>query len=449
MELINAVQLTGETCLAFVGAGGKSTAMFRLAKQWVRDTGKTVLVTTTTHLAVEQMKAADHWVTVEDESEIESFFKELPQGIVAVTGPVLESGKVGGLSNKPLDKLYHFSQEAQLPLLIEADGSRQRPLKAPAAHEPVIPPFTDSVIVVVGLQVIGKKLKDVWVHRPDQFSKLTGLADNEAITAQAVADMLLAESGGLKGIPDGSRKMVLFNQCDTGRLAAVGKSISRRLLNKYDRVIYASLMNEGPQEVIASSHPVAGMILAAGGSERIGRPKQLLDWNGQPFVRVVAETALLSALSPVYVVVGAYSDQVVAALEGLDVVIIHNSDWAKGQSTSVKVGVESLSSKIQAVVIMLVDQPQIPHSLIETLVEAHASQIAPVVATMVEHRRGNPVLFDRATFADLVDIEGDVGGRKIFSRHRIHYVPWLDDRIGMDVDTLEDYNRLLEAWEQP
>jgi molybdenum cofactor cytidylyltransferase len=258
--------------------------------------------------------------------------------------------------------------------------------------------------------------------------------------------MLLSAEGGLKAVPDTARKMVLFNQCDTARLAAVGKSVSLQLLQGYNRVIYASLHLDSGKEVIAANHPVAGLILAAGGSTRIGQPKQLLNWQGKPFVRVVAETALQSELSPVVVLTGAAADQVEAALDGLDVEIVFNPDWKEGQSTSLKAGINALPPETQAVVTMLVDQPQIPHSLVDTLVETHANLFAPIVATMVEHRRGNPVLFDRITFENLVEVEGDAGGRKIFSRFRVHYVPWLDARIGLDVDTVEDYHRLLDAW---
>jgi molybdenum cofactor cytidylyltransferase len=160
----------------------------------------------------------------------------------------------------------------------------------------------------------------------------------------------------------------------------------------------------------------------------------------------VAETAVQSGLSPVYVVVGAAADQVEAVLDGLDVEIVHNPDWAEGQSTSLIAGVNSLETETQAVVMMLVDQPQIPHALVETLVEAHANMFSPIVATMVDHHRGNPVLFDRATFKHLAAIEGDAGGRQIFSKFRVHYVPWLDSRIALDVDTWEDYQQLKDAW---
>ncbi|MEN8241569.1 MAG: molybdenum cofactor cytidylyltransferase, partial [Chloroflexota bacterium] len=65
---------------------------------------------------------------------------------------------------------------------------------------------------------------------------------------------------------------------------------------------------------------------------------------------------------------------------------------------------------------------------------------------MIDHRRGNPVLFDRETFRDLTSISGDIGGRKIFSRYPVHFLPWLDPRMGLDVDSQEDYQRLIDAW---
>lgn len=446
MKLIDAVQLSTETKLALVGAGGKTTALFRLARQWVTQMGTTVLVTTTTHLALEELKAADQHIEINRPEDLAEFARSLPEGVVLLTGSPVEETKVGGLDNEMIEILARIADENHLPLLIEADGSGQRPLKAPEAHEPVIPDLVNTVLVVVGMQAVGKRLNDIWIHRPERFTALSGTQADSEIDIQAIAKVLLSNDGGLKGIPQHAKRMVLFNQCDTARLAAVGKSVASQLLGPYNRVIYASLQWEGEQEVIAASHPVAGLILAAGGSTRFGQPKQLLDWSGVPFVRAVVETAMQSELSPVVVVTGADAELVEAALQGVDVRIVRNPNWAQGQSTSVKAGMENLPPETQAVVMMLSDQPHIPHSLVDTLVETHAHMFAPIVATMVDHRRGNPVLFDRETFEDLKNIQGDVGGRKIFSRYRVNYVPWVDPRVGMDVDSEEDYQKLLDAW---
>ncbi len=93
---------------------------------------------------------------------------------------------------------------------------------------------------------------------------------------------------------------------------------------------------------------------------------------------------------------------------------------------------------------LLADQPQVTPQVIRALVETHAGGLPPIVAPLIrDERRGNPVLFDRSTFADLLRLQGESGGRSLFSKHRVEYVPWHDDRLLLDVDTPEDYRRLL------
>ena len=94
-------------------------------------------------------------------------------------------------------------------------------------------------------------------------------------------------------------------------------------------------------------------------------------------------------------------------------------------------------------IFLLVDQPQITSSILQALSEKHAEGLYPIVAPMVMDRRANPVLFDRRTFNDLLTLEGDTGGRAIFHKHKVEYLPWHDDRLLLDVDTPEHYQRLL------
>ena len=176
-----------------------------------------------------------------------------------------------------------------MPLLIEADGSRRKPLKAPSDHEPPIPKFVEAVVVVAGLSALGQPLSEHVVHRVEIFSRLSGLAPGERITTEALRRVLANPAGGLKNIPPTARRIVLFNQADTDDFQAQARSLSEGLLPIYSSAVVASL----EQEVIdAVFEPVAGILLAAGKSRRYGQVKQLLDWHGQPFVHVVAETAL-------------------------------------------------------------------------------------------------------------------------------------------------------------
>ena len=223
-------------------ARGKTTAMFRLAKQWVAVGGATIFLSTSTHLAVEELGLADHWVECRELADLESLKSDIPLGVVAVTGPKIENSRVKGLSEDILEGLNQIANQNHLPFIIEADGSAQRPLKTPSEHEPVIPQFVNTVIVVVGLQVLGKPLDDNWVHRPDQFSQLTGLRKKSEIGTQSIAEMLMAKGGGLKGIPVAARKIVLLNQCDSPQLVGGAKSISSKLLADYHQVVFSSLI---------------------------------------------------------------------------------------------------------------------------------------------------------------------------------------------------------------
>lgn len=196
-----------------------------------------------------------------------------------------------------------------------------------------------------------------------------------------------------------------------------------------------------------SSNPVAGIILAAGEARRFGSPKPLLDWHGEPFIHHIARTALAAGLSPVVAVSGAYPTEVQNALKDLPVTVVHNSQWQVGQSTSVQTGLRALPAETGAVIFLLADQPQVPVRLLQALVEKHIETGAAIVAPWVDRRRGNPVLFDCVTFADFMTLEGDVGGRALFARHQVIDLSWDDPDLLLDVDTPEDYRRLLNAYD--
>jgi molybdenum cofactor cytidylyltransferase len=298
------------------------------------------------------------------------------------------------------------------------------------------------VVVLQGLSGLGKPLSDEFVHRPEQFAALSGLEIGEPVTAAGLLRVLTHAQGGLKGMPAPPRRVVLLNQADDADLQAQAKSMVPALLHHYQTVIIASL---GAGMLHAVYEPVAGVVLAAGGSTRLGRPKPLLDWRGQPFVRAVAQTAVSAGLEPVVVVTGAEAGDVEQALAGLPVQVVHNEAWESGQASSIRAGLRALPAGTGAAVFLLADQPQVGADVIAALVDRHATQLDPIVAPLVMlEKRGNPVLFDCVTFQDLMALEGDVGGRAVFSRHHVEYLPWYDERLLLDVDTEQDYRRLLE-----
>lgn len=425
-------------CIAFVGAGGKTTAIFQLARELVELSStvhrpRSVIITATSHLGAWQTPMADQHIVAESPTDI----GELPEGITLVTGP-LEGDRAQPVNSTILSWLHETSKTRDIPLLIEADGARQRPLKASAAHEPPIPDFVDTVIAIAGLSGLGKPVTDEFVFRADRFREISESA-SRVVTAEMLTRVLTRPEGVLKNIPPHARRVALLNQAEKPELQAIGGRMARDLLGHFDSVLVGSLQ----QNDFHAFERTAGIILAAGQSTRFGQPKQLLDWKGKPFVRQVAETALLAGLWPVVVVTGSNAEQVEKAVKGLDVMIVHNENWKSGQSASIVAGVMALPKNTGAILFLLADQPQIPTEVLRALVETHAQNLPAILAPLVlEEKRANPVLFDRVTFPDLLTLTGDIGGRAIFDKYRVEYLPWHDDILLMDVDTPEDYERL-------
>lgn len=447
LNLLKALRLGNAPRLAVVGAGGKTTFIFQLAREFTArapsGTNVSVLVTTTTHLGTSQVSLADHHLVALPSKDLEVFEAGLPPGVVLVTGAATADQRVSGVGTQVFSTLIELCKQHQAPLLVEADGARQRSLKAPADHEPALPagePNLDVVVVVAGMTGLEKALSPEWVHRPEIFSRLSGVAPGEVITAQALVRVLNHPEGGLKGIHPGTRRVALLNQCNTPELQAQASGMAKALLEQYEAVVVADL----PGRIPAVHEPVAGIILAAGESRRFGQPKQVLPWRGQPLIRHVAQTARDAGLSPLIVVCGAHSQEIRAALGGLPVELVYNPDWELGQSTSVRCGLEHLPHRTGAAIFLLADQPQVPVGLLDKLVETHAASLSPLVAPQADGRRANPVLFDRVTFPDLLQLQGDVGGRSLFARYTAEWVPWHDASLLLDVDTPEDYARLLE-----
>ena len=439
LSLAQALRVNSAACVAFIGAGGKTTAMFQVARELSKDNGKSpVIVTATSHLGVWQLGVANRHIVADTPGPIENLEHGL-SGVTLITGEIDEN-RTKPLNDDLINWLQQFCGYHAIPLLIEADGSRGKPLKGWADHEPPIPSFVTQVAHIAGLGGLGKSLTDENVHRPELFSRLSGLRIGEPITTNAFTQVLTHPQSGIKNIPAKARKAIVLNQADTHELQSAAQGMAQDLIPAYDSVIISSLEQE---RIFAVHEPIAGIILAAGESKRFGQPKQLLDWKGQPFVRVVAQTALKAGLSPVLVVTGANAPSVESTVKDLNLTVLYNPAWKSGQGSSIRAAIHALtlpsSRTVGGAIFLLTDQPQVTTSILRGLMEKHAEGLYPVVAPMVMDQRANPVLFDHATFVDLAALEGDVGGRAIFHKHRVEYLPWHDDRLLLDVDTPEMY----------
>ncbi len=186
---------------------------------------------------------------------------------------------------------------------------------------------------------------------------------------------------------------------------------------------------------------IAGIVLAAGGSSRFGKPKQLLTWGNSNIVNATVRTAILAGLDPVIVVLGAFDTLIAATLPSIGLQVVKNHDWETGQSSSLKAGVQVLPVDCDGVLFLLADQPQVNAHLIDALL-FEANLGAQAVAPMIDGRRANPVYFRRDVFPLLNTVTGDQGGKAVMREVSVKYVDWLDETQALDIDNPEDYESL-------
>jgi len=189
------------------------------------------------------------------------------------------------------------------------------------------------------------------------------------------------------------------------------------------------------------------VLLAAGRSQRMGSPKQLLDVGGSPMLRRAAQSALASRCRPVVVVCGASAATVSRAVADLDVQVVRNADWEQGIGTSIRCGIEAISmSDVDAVVLALADQPLLTAGAFDRLVGTWRSTGVPIVASEYGDTLGVPALFDRSFFADLLALPPDQGCKVLVMRQpaaALGRCPCPEAEI--DIDTPDEYARLLES----
>ena len=233
--------------VAFVGSCGKTTALFYLAKEYPAP----VIVTAASRLETFQTKHVDHHFQFD---KTLGWNKAMPTNLSGIT---LFSGTKGirstaGLEEETLKEVLSLADKISTPLFIEADGSRRHPLKAPGTHEPPIPQFVDTVVVVAGLSALGKPCTSNWVHRPEIYSHLAGLKIGEAISLSAMKKVICHPLGGLKNIPSHARKIILLNQADTQELCEKAEELASSLLPTFDGVVTTALNSKMTAPYIAN-----------------------------------------------------------------------------------------------------------------------------------------------------------------------------------------------------
>ncbi len=183
----------------------------------------------------------------------------------------------------------------------------------------------------------------------------------------------------------------------------------------------------------------SALVLAAGASVRMGRPKLALPVKGVPMIRRAAQAALESRCREVIVVLGTHAELYRSFLDGLDVRIIENPDPAEGMGSSIRVGVGAISPDAAGAVILLADQPFVTSAVIDRLIETAAAEQRRIVASAYRGTVGPPVYFHRALFLELLVLEGDRGARSVIEAYPKEGLALsLDDTVATDIDKAED-----------
>lgn len=433
--------------VAFVGAGGKTSTLTRLGHELRTQLGWRVLATTTTRIGKAELKRFPFAIALTD--------VETSQGLSAY---LQEYGFVFLYSHEENDKIIGIDPEVISSLvdrldsdaiLIEADGARRRPLKAPYSHEPVIPTEASLVVVVAGLDAIGQPFDEETVYNLQKISEIYGFVENTPIQPAWVAQTLRHPDLGLKDVPPRARVVALLNKVERHAIyRKQARTIAQQILQEkriQNVAIGRVKSRRNPIKEVQSR--VGAIILAGGLSSRMGQSKPLLPWGEKTVIETIVERLTPFEFADLLVVTGYRHVDVEAAIKNTAARPVFNDRYASGEMlSSFKTGLQALDSSIGACLIFLGDQPQISPKLVHRILQGYATGRGFIVAPSHMNRRGHPILIDRRHWRELLDLSDGKAPRDVINRYNdeIAYILTDDANILNDMDTPEEYRAALK-----
>lgn len=197
-----------------------------------------------------------------------------------------------------------------------------------------------------------------------------------------------------------------------------------------------------------SKNPTA-ILLAAGSSSRLGRPKQLLPWRGTTLLGYTLQQINLSNIENIILVLGANAETIENSLDLAKLRIVYNPAWETGKASSIQCGLNAIQEECSQMMFFLCDQPFLTSELINTVIQTANTTDAEIIAPTVGEVIINPVLFKKKTFSAFNSLKGDQGGKCLFDQFPMQLVNWRDDRILVDVDTCDDLKNLDHSSNSP
>lgn len=429
--------------VAFVGAGGKTTLMMALAR---RLPGR-LIVTTTTHMFTAQIETAA--------ADLPAAIHRYPAPIIVdnggsrillLTGPP-EGDKVSGV---PLDLPGQLLARPDVDhVLVEADGAKMKPVKAPADHEPAYPYETTLALPVIGIDALGGRILTV-AHRPGLVAQRLGKKDSDLLLVEDLAFLLSDQEVGLKGVPEAARVIAIINKVATSTQLTAARRIARLVLqqSRLQQVVISNALSASP--VIEVHKRVTAVVLAAGRSQRMGRSKQLLAWGDTTLLGQTLRNLKETAVHGIVVVTGSQAESVEAIARAQGVPTVYNRRYATGEMlSSLQTAIASVPQNVAAVLVMMADQPTVSVQEIDPLLQAYSRGEGDIIAPAFEGRRGNPVLISRRHFEELLALPLGAAPRDLLKRHQVTLVPVASDAVLQDIDEKEAYERYRPVGKQP
>lgn len=436
MELYEELNISLEKreLISITGGGGKTTSMFKLGKELLSK-GKKVLISTTTAIFKPRKDCYENLYLTKNTD-----YKDIrgsASGLTIIGKEISKNGKLMGISGEIIDEI--FKMKTFDYIIVEADGSKRKSIKAPASHEPVIPSLSTQIIALIGMDCLYKKIYEENVHRADKFCSVTNSKIGDLITEDTIYSLIISKDGIFKGSPIKSKKHLILNKVENEERERVCQEIKdKALLNKIDINIISGSMGKQAR--------VTGIIMASGFSRRMKTDKLLLKLGDKTVLERVIDACMASQLDEVLVVYR--SEKIKDIANSYDLKVVLNEKASRGQSESIKVGINNIDSNTDGIMFIVADQPLLDSETIDVLINKFKTHQGQIIIPRYGETTGNPTIFP-ATFKDqLNSLLGDRGGREIINKNLklVSYVDVKNHKAGMDMDTAVEYEKLKEEF---
>lgn len=421
-------------CLyAFIGAGGKTSTIKRVASVLAK-AGYRVMISTTTRFSVKEWSGWDVQV-LSDSIKEEPEMWDIPQGRIRVVVHGETEGKYLGFGKSVLDEL---SIPLDMVFLVEADGSRRKPFKLPLAHEPVIPDRAVWTDLIISTNIIGKPITSENTYNLKEVEGIIGAGR----TYDPMTVFNLLTMGWMDGL---ERVRIIFN----GPLDLRNRKDSQLLMGKKiltmlheERGLECSLVDSlsGLLE-FQRGYRVSAVVLAAGCGTRMNGIKPLKPLGDSTFLEATLKKTFAVA-KDVVVTVGCHEDDIRSAIPERGFRYVTVEHYQEGMGESLHQGAKVLREPMDAFLVLPCDLPLLEENILRLVVDAGRLNPNKIIVPRYGGRNGHPVLFPSGDLYLMESLHGDAGARGLLKDQGVLYLDLDDPGIVADVDSEEDYEKI-------